>query len=173
MYLFVKVVSYEFLRPKEVANLQVKHLNLNEKTLRIDTKSRLDESKIILDVLMDDLKALVEKAKSPEDYLFTPTGQPGPWNTSPDNRRNYFSRQFKLKVKRPLELGREYGIYSFRHAFAVQLYKAFISRGMTSQEAKYKMLSITGHQSIKALENYLRDIGAELPEDYSGFLPEF
>jgi hypothetical protein len=33
--------------------------------------------------------------------------------------------------------------------------------------AKSKLMQITGHSSMKALEQYLRSIDAELPEDYS------
>ena len=37
-------------------------------------------------------------------------------------------------------------------------------------EAKSKLMLITGHSSMTALEKYLRDIDAELPEDYSTML---
>ena len=37
-------------------------------------------------------------------------------------------------------------------------------------EAKSKLMLITGHSSMTALEKYLRDIDAELPQDYSEML---
>ena len=37
-------------------------------------------------------------------------------------------------------------------------------------EAKSKLMLITGHSTMSALEKYLRDIYAELPEDYSNML---
>ena len=36
--------------------------------------------------------------------------------------------------------------------------------------AKSDLMLITGHTTITALEKYLRDIDAELPEDYSNLL---
>lgn len=36
--------------------------------------------------------------------------------------------------------------------------------------AKSKLMQITGHASMTALEKYLRDIDAELPADYSAML---
>ncbi|MEE9407349.1 MAG: hypothetical protein V3V28_04650 [Polaribacter sp.] len=41
---------------------------------------------------------------------------------------------------------------------------------MPQQEAKSTLMPITGHQTMVALEKYLRDIDAELPEDYSNML---
>jgi len=41
---------------------------------------------------------------------------------------------------------------------------------MTPNEAKSKLMLITGHTTISALEKYLRDIDAVMPEDYSEFL---
>jgi len=41
---------------------------------------------------------------------------------------------------------------------------------MTPFEAKSKIMLITGHNTMDALEKYLRDIDAVLPEDYSSFL---
>ena len=37
-------------------------------------------------------------------------------------------------------------------------------------EAKSRLMLITGHTSMSALEKYLRDIDAELPSDYSEML---
>ena len=36
--------------------------------------------------------------------------------------------------------------------------------------AKSVLMQITGHTTMKALEKYLRDIDAELPDDYSKLL---
>ena len=38
---------------------------------------------------------------------------------------------------------------------------------MSQHEAKSNLMPITGHSTMTALEKYLRDIDAELPEDYS------
>jgi len=41
---------------------------------------------------------------------------------------------------------------------------------LTPFETKSKLMLITGHSTMTALEKYLRDIDAELPEDYSKLL---
>jgi hypothetical protein len=38
---------------------------------------------------------------------------------------------------------------------------------MSQYETKSEMMPISGHQMMVGLEKYLRDIDAELPEDYS------
>ena len=45
-----------------------------------------------------------------------------------------------------------------------------ILKDSTPFEAKSKLMLITGHNSMSALEKYLRDIDAELAQDYSNLL---
>ena len=63
----------------------------------------------------------------------------------------------------------DYGLYSFRHTFITKLYRE-ICKTSSPFEAKSKLMLITGHSSMTALEKYLRDIDAELPADYSELL---
>ena len=57
-------------------------------------------------------------------------------------------------------------MYSFRHTFITKLYRSLLEES-SPFEAKSKLMEITGHTSMKALESYLRDIDAYIPEDYS------
>lgn len=101
------------------------------------------------------------------DFLFTPFG-PGEWEAQEINRRNYFSNRFK-KIKVKLELGKHYGLYSFRSTYITKMYRE-LRKSNSPFETKSKLMLITGHISMAALEKYLRDIDVELPEDYSGLL---
>ncbi|GIJ94491.1 hypothetical protein CAPN002_17090 [Capnocytophaga stomatis] len=57
-------------------------------------------------------------------------------------------------------------MYSFRHTFITKLYREL--RTQYGQMETYdKLMLITGHSTLLALQQYLRDIDAELPEDYS------
>lgn len=86
-----------------------------------------------------------------------------------NNRRDNFSKRFKEGVKDHFNLGIDYGMYSFRHTFITKLYRKL--REEKSQfEAKSILMLITGHSRMIALEQYLRDIDAELPEDYSNLI---
>src|SRR5690606_12536630 len=103
-----------------------------------------------------------------ENFLFTPDGIGMTWEATDSSKRDYFSKQFK-NVKDHFGLGTDYGLYSFRHTFITKLYREFVKTS-TPHEAKGKLLLITGHSTMSALEAYLRDIDAVLPEDYSKYL---
>jgi len=49
------------------------------------------------------------------------------------------------------------------------LYRELV-KGSSPFAAKSKLMLITGHGTMDALQKYLRDIDAELPEDYSSYL---
>ena len=104
-----------------------------------------------------------------ELLLFTPNGIGGVWDTMLTNRRDYFSKRFKTVVKDHFGFNENYGLYSFRHTFITKLYRALVKES-SPYEAKSKLMQITGHSTMTALEKYLRDIDAELPEDYSYLL---
>jgi integrase len=104
-----------------------------------------------------------------EALLFTPEQIGGLWEAELGNRRDYFTKRFKRVVKDHFGLGTDYGLYSFRHTYITKLYRALM-KGSSPFEAKSKLMLITGHSSMTALEKYLRDIDAELPADYSEML---
>lgn len=72
-------------------------------------------------------------------------------------------------VKKKFELNQDFGLYSFRHTFITKLYRK-LRETNSQQVAKSDLMLITGHTTITALEKYLRDVDAELPEDYSNLL---
>ena len=78
------------------------------------------------------------------------------------DRRDFYSKRFKKNVKQKFDLGIDYGLYSFRHTYITKLYRALVKES-SPFEAKSKLMLITGHLSMSALEKYLRDIDAELP----------
>jgi integrase len=166
LLLFVKFISYNYLRPIEVCRLQVGDLDLVDRKLYVRAKNCPVKTKIIPEILINELPDLSKMDKN--HSLFTPFGIGGEWETSETDKRDYFSKRFK-KVKDHFKLGKDYGLYSFRHTFITKLYSEF-AKTMTPNEAKSKLMLITGHNTMDALEKYLRDIDAVLPEDYSSFL---
>lgn len=165
LLLFVKFVSYNFLRPIEVCRLQVKDIDFQGGQLFIQAKNQLVKIKIIPEILLNELSFL--KNAPPTHYIFAPKGV-GEWHTSETNKRDYWSKRFK-DVKDVFGLGEEYGLYSFRHTFITKLYRE-LRKKYTPFETKSHLMLITGHTTMDALEKYLRDIDAELPEDYSHLL---
>ena len=152
LLLFIKFVSYSFIRPIEVCRIRIKDINLETKTVQFKAKNSPLKTKIIPSILFDELPDLSQLDK--ESFLFTPDTIGAFWDANETNRRDHFS------------LNEDYGIYSFRHTFISKLYRK-LRENASPFEAKSNLMLITGHKSMSALEKYLREIDAELPEDYS------
>ena len=167
LLLYIKFVSYNFLRPIEVSRLKIKDINLITKTIQFKAKNSPLKTKIIPKILLAELPDLSKLDK--ELLLFTRHKIGGEWEATENNRRDYFSKRFKTVVKEHFNLNKDYGMYSFRHTFITKLYRS-LANNASPFEAKSNLMLITGHKSMSALEKYLRDIDAELPKDYSELL---
>ena len=163
LLLFIKFVSFNFLRPVEVCRLNVGNVDLKNKLLVFKAKNKPVKTKIIVDLLLKQIPDL--KGLSPQTSLFTPEGTPGIWTTSDENKRGYFTKRY-AKVKNKLGFSADYGLYSFRHTFTTKVYRK-LRETMTPDEAESNLMMITGHSTRSALRKYLRDIDAELPSDYT------
>jgi integrase len=166
LLLYIQFITYNFLRPVEVNRLKIGDLDLEGKKLFVRAKNKAVKVKIIPQKIIDLLPDL--SSMDPNHYLFTPTAIGAKWEAEENNRRDNFSKKFKL-VKDHFKLNKDYGLYSFRHTAITNLYRE-IRKIKTPHEAKSILMGITGHQTIEALEKYLRDIDAELPDDYSHLL---
>ena len=164
LLLFIKFVSYNFIRPIEVCRLKVKDINVDTKTVQFKAKNSPLKTKIIPSILFDALPDLSKMDK--ESFLFTPDKIGAFWDANETNRRDHFSKRFRRVVKDHFKLNKDYGIYSFRHTFISKLYRK-LRENSAPFEAKSNLMLITGHSSMSSLEKYLREIDAELPEDYS------
>lgn len=163
LLLFIQFISYNFLRPIEVCRLRVEDIDIKDKKLYVKAKNSPVKIKIIPEILLEQLPDLSDK--DPKSFLFTQNAIGGEWSIAEENKRDHFTKRFK-KVKDYFKLGNEYGLYSFRHTFITKLYRE-LRKSNSPFETKSKLMLITGHTTITALEKYLRDIDAELPEDYS------
>lgn len=166
LLLYIQFITYNFLRPIEVNRLKIDDLDIEGKKLFVRAKNKAVKVKIIPQKIIDLLPDLSQMNKN--YYLFTPARIGGEWEAEENNRRDYFSKKFKA-VKDNFGMDKNYGLYSFRHTSITNLYKEF-NKTLTPFETKSKLKEITGHQTMEALEKYLRDIDAALPEDYSHLL---
>lgn len=176
LYLYIRWVTYAFLRPVEVCRIRIKHIDLENGLLYIPTKTKSEKVKRIIPRLMEDLEKLDLHQYKPEDLLFTLHGKPGPWQNRVGKeeaddmrRRTYFGNRFKA-LKKELGLGPEYGIYSFRHSAVGDIYTSLREAGFTGYHAKMMMLPITGHETMQALEKYLREAQIEIADDHSVYI---
>ncbi len=163
---FVRLLAYSFLRNREVIRLQVRDIDLGNNLFSIKTKTKNLDRVYITDQLKEIFLSMEVQKYNPTDYIFTPENKPGPWEGSEKSKTDHFSHRFK-KVKKKFKLGNEYGIYSFRHSFAINVFENFIAAGNTESQAMGKMLPITRHDSVEGLRNYLREKKKMLPKDYS------
>ncbi|WNM19294.1 tyrosine-type recombinase/integrase [Flavobacterium capsici] len=168
LYHFIMFVIYEFLRPVEIIRLKVENINLAEKTLYVETKTNRKKGKRLIDPIIDFLKGINIENLPQKAHIFTNTGNFEVWEALEKTKVDHFSNRFK-KLKAALSLGPEYGVYSFRHTAALDVYNTFIKEGATHQEAVSKLSPIIGHTNAKTTETYLRDVGALLPKDYGEF----
>jgi integrase len=166
LLLYIQFITYNFLRPVEVNRLKIGDLDLEGKKLFVRAKNKAVKVKIIPQKIIDLLPDL--STMNSGSYLFTPTAIGAQWDAEENNRRDNFSKKFKL-VKDHFNLNQDYGLYSFRHTSITNLYRE-IRKAKTPHESKSILMGITGHQTMEALEKYLRDIDAELPDDYSHLL---
>lgn len=166
LLLFIQFITFNFLRPVEVCRLKIGDLDLEGKKLFVRAKNKAVKVKIIPQKIIDLLPDLSKM--NPDHYLFTPNQIGAEWEAEENNRRDNFSKRFKV-VKDHFGLNEDYGLYSFRHTSITNLYKE-LCKTLTPFETKSKLMQITGHQTMEALEKYLREIDAALPDDYSHLL---
>ena len=165
--LYLKFVSYNFLRPIEVSRLEPGNINIEDKTLAVATKDGKFKIKKIPDILLRELPDISNMKKT--SVLFGESGFGQEWKTEAENRRGLYGKRFNRKIKKILGFGPEYGMYSFRHTFVARLFTALMELH-SLDEAESRTMHITGHATRKALRKYLREIDAHLPDDYSKYL---
>ena len=168
LYLFIKFVMYGFFRPVEVCRIKIKDINIERNTISVQSKTEDATANTVF--LTKQLKETITEMEiqkfDAEFHLFSSKLKPSIWLADDTVKRTYFGRRF-AKVKKALSFDENYGIYSFRHTAAIDIFTTYKQQGLTDLEAKHKMLPITRHKSIDSLNKYLRDIGASLPKDYS------
>ena len=167
LYTFIKFVMYGFMRPVEVTRITIKDIDLTRNIITVKSKTEEAATIFLTSQLVETIKLMEIEKYKPTDLLFTKNERSGTWTTTNEKAKpDFFTRRF-VSVKKTLGFGSEYGIYSFRHSSAIDLFTSYIKQGLTDLEARHKMLPITRHKSIDSLNKYLRDIGASLPKDYS------
>src|SRR5699024_2559293 len=136
-------VIYTFLRPREIIRLKVSDINLREKYLYVETKTKRKQIKKLVGPVLDWLEEINVSNLPSDANLFTNLGSYFVWNATEKSKVDHFGNRF-AKVKEKLKFNGDYGIYSFRHTAAMDLFHAFMKQGMTEHEAILKLMPITG-----------------------------
>lgn len=154
------------MRPIEVCRLRIEDLDIQDKKIYVKAKNQPVKIKILPEILLKSLPDLSNL--NPKSFLFGRFKFGEEWDAQETNKVSEFSKRFKI-IKDHFGLGSEYTMYGYRHTFITKLYRS-LREEMTQQETIDTLMRITGHFTLIALEKYLRDIDAELPEDYSKWL---
>ncbi|CAL2104640.1 tyrosine-type recombinase/integrase [Tenacibaculum sp. 190130A14a] len=168
LYCYIKVMWYSFLRPIEIIRLKVDNVNLVDNVIDIDTKTEERVYVRLVKPLEAYFKTLGLEKHKPDQLLFTKDLKVGYWVTKKEkSREDWFSKRFK-KVKEHFNLSEDYGVYSFRHTSALSIYYQFKNtKGMSEYQAVLKVQEIMRHKDEQTTRKYLREIGGQLPEDWS------
>jgi integrase len=171
LYLLLLFIMYAFVRIESAIKIQIKHIDLDAKRFLVpaqNEKTGVLIHKPLFGTLLQVLHGVNLSQHPQEHYLFNTQSQGLilPSETMPN--RDYFSKRFLKQIKRPLKMGAEYTLYGFRHTAACNLYTN-LRKEMSKDEAESRLMAITGHQTKDALRKYLREIGAEMPDDYSKY----
>lgn len=149
LWLAAQFMYYCFIRPGELRQMQIKHLDLYEsKAVLYSGFTKASKSRVvdIAEVFVEILFKVYKLHKYPDHfYIFTKEGEPGPEPV----KKNYFNRQF-LKIRRQLELPEDYKFYGFKHTGAV----VAIRNGADIKEIQNQM----GHSSIQTTDEYLKSM---------------
>ncbi|MEB8345884.1 tyrosine-type recombinase/integrase [Flavobacteriaceae bacterium KMM 6898] len=166
LYDFLRFIFYSFMRNQEIVRIRVKDIDMDKRLISIPTKSDTLSHILMIEPMYQFLLSKKLHRCKKGDLLFTPSGKPGKWDSTEKGRVAYFSKKF-LDVKDHFGLDANKTTYSFRHNAAVDLFQSFIANGLSEQAAIGKLMNITRHKSESALRNYLRDIGAVVPKDWT------
>ncbi|TDQ22740.1 tyrosine-type recombinase/integrase [Tenacibaculum caenipelagi] len=167
LHKYLKVMWYSFLRPVEITRLKVENINLIDKVIEVETKTGERSYVRIVKPLQFYFNSLELHKYKNDMLIFTKEMEIGYWETKREkSKEDWFSKRFK-NVKDHFGLSTDYGVYSFRHTAALSLYYQLTKEGKSEHQAVINIQAIMRHDSEQTTRKYLRDIGGQLPEDWS------
>lgn len=175
LYIYYLHIYYGLMRPKTIIRLKVKDINIEKMIFDTQTKTG-NFVKFIPKILMDEFYSKLDLSGADKnDYIFTKKGFLGNWLASEINRRDSFTKKFKL-IKSKFKLDDEYTFYSFRHSAIGNMFDAKCQELKNQNESNYidKALDFirqfTNHTTNEQTKQYLRGISTEINVDWSDYL---
>lgn len=159
---FVQFLYYCFIRPNELMQLQIKHIQFKDKSIIIPgyvSKNRKQSSVEIPDAFFQSVKNKYESI-DPEYYLFGRGLIAGPIAV----HRNRASASHKL-VLDALCIQGQHTLYSWKHTGNVAAWEAGVS--------PYKIMEQNRHHSLEQTMTYARTLGVKLKTEFASKQPAF
>lgn len=165
---FSYFIGYAFLRPSEILRLKVKDIQSNG--ILLSAKNAKTAKSVIIpiiDRLRPVLDEMIQQSNSPEDFLFSAEQKP---SSRQVGGTQYFSKRFDkcreyMNEKHGCSFTHEHTLYAMRHTFIKDLYLHF-KNTMTRDQAEFRTMQITRHQTTSALRAYIRDYSIDTLEDW-------
>ena len=156
-YRFCMTVYYTLTRPvKETRQLMCKDINFERGIITIDPLRAKggQGGKIPMAPELAEMFREMGVDKAPGNYyIFGSEGFPGP----KCYKASYFSWFWRVKVRQPNELDKDFTIYSWKHTRVIDLYLS----GVVAADIQ----RMCRHKSATEFETYLRDLGLDLSDD--------
>lgn len=146
LWLFVQFIYYCFIRPRELRQLKVGSVLLDDRRIYVPgaiSKNKESQYVAIPDAFLPELAFLEDM--NPGDYIF-------PWrrdHSKPAPENHYYNRHKKFLQR--LKFGSGYTLYSWKHTGAVAAVKA----GVGVKELQIQLR----HHSLDQVNDYLRQMG--------------
>lgn len=147
--MFVKSIYYTCIRPKELTQLQVKHIDFNKRIISIPShisKNKKDGTVFIDESYYNLLKEFYYNAPA-DSYLFCNDGVL--WGDISYQANRPYKRFVKILERLNLS-NKGYTLYSVKHYSNIQKYLAGFSVA--------EIMVCNRHASLSETENYLRDL---------------
>jgi integrase len=148
MYLFVQFIYYCFIRPNELMQIQVKHIDFENQTIMIPAYAAKNRKNSVVSIKDELFKLVKDKYKNlePDLYLFGKGLSP---NITPVHR-NRASKSHQ-EVLKDLKLSPDFHLYDWKHTGA----RNFILSGRNI----YDLMRYMRHSSLEQTAKYLRSLG--------------
>jgi len=168
MQIALNLIHQSLLRPKEVNEIQLKHIHLEEKYILVppDVAKNHNERKATLSDKTIELIRQLNIEKLPQTYFLLGGGQRGhsllPCKESANQNRiskNWVQLQRKLKFPKEMQL------YSLRDTGIYEMLKSGIDDLSVMQHAD--------HHSLEMTSRYAKHVDTRLVEKMNKLLPEF
>jgi integrase len=129
LYLFINFILYGFFRPVEVCRIKIKDINFDRNTINVASKTEdsIANTVLITKQLHEAIENLHLNNLDKNLFIFSKDLKPGIWSVDDYTKRTWFGNRFK-KIKKILGFNETYGLYSFRHTAAINLFTNYKSK---------------------------------------------
>ena len=160
---FKKYLKDRYLNDLPIKNITKKNINEFLNSVLVNSSSRNRNNTLSV------LNAIFSTLEENELIEYNVVSKIKKIQAKPERNKTYTQTQQDEIFTLMEQKDRDLGLYSFRHTFITKLYRQ-LRTTYTQGETYDRLMLITGHTTLSALQQYLRDIDAELPEDYSHLL---